>query len=228
MSTLDWSLQLAGGDNAWHTTYASLVPLARQVVLNTQTGQYKIGDGTTALSALTYYGGVSSSGLTVGTTTITGGTNTRILYNNNGVVGEYSVTGTGTTAVLSTSPTITTPLISGFATFTSSGTPLSGEPNYFTSTITAPTGNQYNIRSTYTVNSSANNSSYRIGGILGETYIHASNSGQLGFAVGTYGYIQNYGSGTITRAIGSYNIVANRSTGSITNTYGGYFKTEKL
>jgi len=50
---------------------------------------------------------VSSSGLTVGTTTITGGTNTRILYNNNGVVGEYAVTGTGTTAVLGTSPTIT-------------------------------------------------------------------------------------------------------------------------
>jgi len=55
--------------------------------------------------------------LNVGTTPITSGTNTRILYNNNGVLGEYSVTGTGTTAVLSTSPTfttdITTPLIIG-------------------------------------------------------------------------------------------------------------------
>lgn len=51
------------------------------------------------------------TGLIVGTTTITSGTNTRILYNNAGVVGEYSVTGTGTTAVLSTSPTFTTSII---------------------------------------------------------------------------------------------------------------------
>ena len=80
-------------------------------------GKYVIGDNSTQLSALTFYGGASSSGLTIGTTTITSGTNTRILYNNNGVVGEYLVTGTGTTAVLSTSPTfttdITTPLIIG-------------------------------------------------------------------------------------------------------------------
>ncbi len=58
-----------------------------------------------------------SSGLTVGTTTITSGTNTNILYNNAGTLGEYTVTGTGTTAVLSTSPTfttdITTPLVIG-------------------------------------------------------------------------------------------------------------------
>lgn len=55
--------------------------------------------------------------LTVGTTTITSGTNTRILYNNAGVLGEYTVTGSGTTAVLSTSPTFTTgitvPLVIG-------------------------------------------------------------------------------------------------------------------
>ncbi len=83
------------------------VPLDGQIVYNTDNGQYCIGDGVTALSALTFYGGVSSSGLTIGTSTITSGTNTRVLYNNNGVVGEYAVTGTGTTAVLSTSPTFT-------------------------------------------------------------------------------------------------------------------------
>lgn len=64
-------------------------------------------------------GGGSSSGLSIGTTTISGGTNTFIEYNNNGVLGEYGVTGTGTTAVLSTSPTfttgITTPLVIGGA-----------------------------------------------------------------------------------------------------------------
>lgn len=57
MSIVNGSLQVAGGNNAWHTTYAAEIPLARQIVLNTQTGQYKIGDGSTALSGLTYYGG---------------------------------------------------------------------------------------------------------------------------------------------------------------------------
>jgi len=105
MSIVNSSLQ-----NARATTAAiaasSAVPLDGQIVYNSQTGQYKIGDGVTTLSALTYYGG--SSALTINTTTITSGTNTRILYNNAGVVGEYLVTGTGTTAVLSTSPTFTT------------------------------------------------------------------------------------------------------------------------
>lgn len=276
MSIVNGSLQIAGGNNAWHTTYAAEVPLARQIVINTQTGQYKIGDGSTALSGLTYYGGAGGGtwGSITGTlsnqtdlqnalnakqNTITTGTTAQYFrgdlslatfptnvssfsndagyltssaigvtvqgYSANTTLLGNTTTGSGS-IVLATSPTLITPSISGFTTFSSTGTPLSGEPNYFVSTITAPTGNQYNIRSTYTVNSSANNSSYRIGGILGETYIHASNSGQLGFAVGTYGYIQNYGSGTITRAIGSYNIVANRSTGTIANAYGGYFKTQ--
>ena len=49
--------------------------------------------------------GGGGGGITVGTTTITSGTNTRVLFNNAGVVGEYSVTGTGN-AVLSASPTL--------------------------------------------------------------------------------------------------------------------------
>ena len=48
--------------------------------------------------------------LTIGTTTVTGGTNTRILYNNSGVLGEYTLTGTGTVVVMATSPTFTTGL----------------------------------------------------------------------------------------------------------------------
>ena len=73
---------------------------------------------TIANAALTYQPiGSYLTGLTVGSTAIGSGTNTRILYNNAGVLGEYTVTGTGTTAVLSTSPTfttdITTPLIIG-------------------------------------------------------------------------------------------------------------------
>ncbi len=60
---------------------------------------------------------VSGGGLTVGTTTITSGTTTRILYNNSGVVGEYTLTGTGTVVAMQTSPTfltdVTTPKIIG-------------------------------------------------------------------------------------------------------------------
>jgi len=49
-------------------------------------------------------------GITVGTTTITSGTNGRIAYNNAGVYGEKAVTGTGD-VVLATSPTLVTPNI---------------------------------------------------------------------------------------------------------------------
>ena len=49
-------------------------------------------------------------GLTIGTTTITSGTNTKVLYNNAGVVGEYTITGTGNVA-MSASPTFTGTLI---------------------------------------------------------------------------------------------------------------------
>jgi len=58
-------------------------------------------------------------GLTVGTSTITSGTNTKVLYNNSGVLGEYTVSGTGNVA-LTTSPVFTTPNI-GTATGTASG-----------------------------------------------------------------------------------------------------------
>lgn len=51
----------------------------------------------------------SGGGIVVGTTTVGSGTTTRILYNNAGVVGEYTLTGTGTVVVMATSPTLTTP-----------------------------------------------------------------------------------------------------------------------
>ena len=61
------------------------------------------GDGTWSSPA-------TASGLTVGTTTITGGTTGRILYDNSGVVGELANTGTGNN-VLATSPTLVTPIL---------------------------------------------------------------------------------------------------------------------
>ncbi len=60
--------------------------------------------------------GSSGAGLTVGSTGITSGTNTRILYDNSGILGEYTLTGTGTVVVMAASPTITTPVLTGLPT----------------------------------------------------------------------------------------------------------------
>lgn len=58
----------------------------------------------------------NDAGLAVGTSTISGGTSGRILYDNAGVLGELATTGSGN-VVLATSPTLVTPVL---------GTPTSG------------------------------------------------------------------------------------------------------
>lgn len=75
------------------------------------------GDGTWAAPA--------GGGITVGTTTITSGTTTRVLYNNAGVVGEMTTTGSGTVLALATSPVLVTPTL-GVATATSLATGVNG------------------------------------------------------------------------------------------------------
>lgn len=72
-------------------------------------------------NVLTVSGGLPSwaapaaAALTVGTTTIASGTTTRILYDNAGVLGEYTLTGSGTVVAMATAPTfvtsITTPSV---------------------------------------------------------------------------------------------------------------------
>lgn len=66
--------------------------------------------------------GVSSAAasLTVGTTTVSSGTTTRVLYDNAGVLGEYVISGTGSVA-MTTSPTFVTPVL-GVASATSLAT----------------------------------------------------------------------------------------------------------
>lgn len=54
--------------------------------------------------------GGGSSGITVASTAISGGTSTRVLYNNAGVVGEYAISGTGS-VVMTNSPTLVTPAL---------------------------------------------------------------------------------------------------------------------
>lgn len=58
--------------------------------------------------------------LTVGSSTITSGTNTRVLYNNAGTLGEYTISGSGSVA-MTTSPTFVTPTL-GAATATTLAT----------------------------------------------------------------------------------------------------------
>ena len=70
-------------------------------------GYVTIGSGLSLSSGVLSASG-GSSGITVGTTTITSGTNGRIAYNNAGIYGEKAVTGTGD-VVLATSPTLVTP-----------------------------------------------------------------------------------------------------------------------
>ena len=71
-------------------------------------------------------GGGSSGSLVVGTTSITSGTNTRILYNNSGTLGEYAISGSGNVA-MTTSPSFTTPALgtpSGVVLTNGTGLPL--------------------------------------------------------------------------------------------------------
>ena len=67
------------------------------------------GSGAICLASGSACSGGGSS-ITIGTTTITSGTTTRVLFDNAGVVGEYTITGSGNVA-MSTSPTFVTPVL---------------------------------------------------------------------------------------------------------------------
>ena len=89
-------------------------------------------DGQIPLSMLAYASGGGGGGgnITVGSSVILGGTTSRVLYDNAGVVGQYAISGTGSVA-MTTSPTFVTPAL---------GTPTSG--NFSTGTFSWPTFNQ--------------------------------------------------------------------------------------
>ncbi len=82
MSTVNANVRLGYQDAAWFTTNAAVVLLSGQIVYRSTDGKYIIGDGSTAISGLTFYGGVGGGGggLTVGTSTITSGTNTATCF----------------------------------------------------------------------------------------------------------------------------------------------------
>lgn len=128
----------AGAVTSSGLTMATARLLGRSTASTGAIEEITVGSGL-SLSAgtLTATGG----GITVGTTTITSGTTTRVLYNNAGVVGEYAVTGTGN-AVLSASPTLTGTVAAAGATFSgtivqtsSSATAFESGPNGSTNPV---------------------------------------------------------------------------------------------
>ena len=159
---------------------------AKQNTITTgTTAQYLRGD----LSLATFPTNVSSftndsgylTGLTVGTTGITSGTNTRILYNNAGVLGEYLVTGTGTTAVLSTSPTISTSLTVTTASTTNVIRDLVGTPTSSAIYLnkTTPSATNYTIASDGS-NAYINSATGTYLSTNGATRMYINNSGNIG------------------------------------------------
>jgi len=160
------------------------------------------------------------SGLTVGTSTITSGTNTRVLYNNSGVLGEYTVSGSGNVA-LTNSPVFTTPNI-GTATGTASGNLLLAGGTYTTTTgnglaLTSSTLTSGNLVSlTNTGTAAASNT---------KTVLNVASSGANGTSTQTtYGaQFANTNTGT-----SSTNIGASFSASGGTNNYAAYIAAGEL
>jgi hypothetical protein len=93
--------------------YAATTTSIGQIAIGTS-GQVLTSNGAGA--APTFQTPAAGGGITIGTTTITSGTDTRILYDNAGVVGEYTLTGTGTVVAMQTSPTFATSITGSYLT----------------------------------------------------------------------------------------------------------------
>lgn len=121
VTQIDTTLPISGGPIT--TTGTITTSMATNKLIGRGTGGTGVMEEITlgtnlSLSGTTLNAASGLTTLTIGTTTITSGTTTRILYDNAGVLGEYTISGSGTVVAMQTSPQLITPNI-GVATGTS-------------------------------------------------------------------------------------------------------------
>lgn len=215
MATVE--LRYSPKDTAWFTANAAMILKAGEPAYHETTGQFKLGDGVTALSALSFLPATASTPtlqqvLTAGS----------ILTANNTIdSGANTLTLTQTTLN-----------VNGRSLITTTGIPASGEPNeiiWNTTGSTLLTGNNYGFRMTANFESDQNNSAYRLGALLGVFSTTVGNTGDLGYGYGVYGVAYKVGGGIVTRNYGGHFIGSNKgSAGSVTLNAGATFQTEAI
>lgn len=102
------------GTGIWNSTFGSSATKATNAAFGIMEGDTTTISCTAGVCTAI---GAAATSITVGTTTVGSGTNTRIEFNNSGTLGEYAVSGTGSVC-MTTSCSMTTPAI-GAATGTS-------------------------------------------------------------------------------------------------------------
>lgn len=174
--------------NAQDVTIDSTLGFSGTTLLCTTATASQIGcarpDNTTITIAggvLTAVGSVATS-VQVGVTTITSGTGGRVLYDNAGVLGEMTTTGSGTVLALATSPSLTTPIL-GVATATSINKVAITAPAT-SATLTIADGKTLTASNTLTF-TGTDSSSIAFGG--GGTVTYTIASGAKALATGAIG-----------------------------------------
>lgn len=124
----------------------------------------------------------AATSVSVGTTTISSGTNTRVLFDNAGVLGEYSISGTGNVA-MTTNPIFVTPAL---------GTPASAVGTNFTGTAAGLTAGNVTTNANLTgpVTSVGNATTITNNAVTYAKMQQATGSALLGVAVA--GSLANY------------------------------------
>ncbi len=147
--------------------------------------------------------GGAASGVTIGTSTITGGTTTRILYDNAGVFGEYTVSGTGTVVPLTASPTF-----SGTVTIPRLIlTPVSLTDNGTTIATDASLGNNFLVTA-LTANVTLSNPTNSTNGQIATWEVIQNASAAKTLAFGTnFGFGAEITACTISTTLSSHNFV---------------------
>lgn len=137
-----------------------------------------------------------SSAIVVGGTPVSGGTSSRVLYDNGGTLGELATTGSGN-VVLATSPTLVTPAL-GVATATSINktaitAPTSG------STLTIADGKAFTVSNSVTL-TGTDSSSYNLDHLATDAIEFVIDGGGSTITTGMKGYLEVPYACTINRA----------------------------